>query len=206
MLTYSFSRREKTLILVLVIVLLVVVWYMFVFKGTTEQLDSIRSEISQVDEESAIASAKVSQMDYMQKVIDEKKAAGVKPTPLPEYDNMQKLMSRLDTVMSAATTYTLSFGELGLSSSGYVMRPVSVAFQCTSYGTADAIVQNLASGPFPCVITSVSIIDNSANGRSSSDGTCSGSVQVTFFEKNDGSFAAPPTEEELAAMEAAAAS
>ena len=205
MLSYTFSRREKTLILVLAIVLVAIVWYMFVFKGTSERLDQLRSETAQVDEEIAIASAKASQMSYMQKVIDDKKAEGATPTPVPDYDNFQRLSAQLDSVMSAATSYQLSFGELSVAPGGRnVIRPVAVSFQCNSYASAESIVKALAKGPYPCLITAISIVDGSVRGGRADSASCNGTVQVLFFEKNDGSFVVPPTEEELAAAEAAA--
>ena len=205
MLTYTFSRREKTLILILIIVLLAVVWYMLVYRGTSDELMRIESESAAVNEQITIAAAKASQMDYMEKVIEQRKAQGVKPTPIPMYDNMQKLMTRLDSVMSSATSYQLSFDELDVQSSKYIMRPVTVTFQCESYAQAEKIVEELAAGPYPCLITSVSIVDGTVRGSNRGSGACSGQVDVVFFEKNDGSFAVAPTEEEQAAAAAEAA-
>jgi len=200
MLTYKFSRREKALVLVLVIIAVLLAWYILVFQSTTDQLTRLESEIATVEDETAIASAKVSQMGYMKQVIEEKKAAGVTPTPMPYYDNMQPLMTRLDTVMSVADSYQLSFGDLDVNSSKYIMRPVNISFTCDSYATAESIVRSLARGPYPCVVDSVMISDGS--NRSSGNSACGGSVHVIFLEKNDGSFAVA-AEEDAAAAEAA---
>ena len=181
MLTYTFSRREKTLILAFAIVLVIIAWYMLVYQSTTDQIAQLQSEIAVVDEETAVASAKVSQMSYMQEVIEQRKAEGVKPVPIPQYDNMQPLMARLDSVMSKANTYQLSFGALDVESSKYVLRPVAITFSCDSYATAESVVSALANGPYPCVVDSVSITDGSY--RSSGNSACSAAVHVTFLEK-----------------------
>ena len=190
MLTYTFSRREKALILGLAIVLVVIAWYMLVFKSTTEQIEQIQTEISIVDEESAVASAKVSQMAYMNNIIEKRKAQGVKPTPVPEYDNLQALMTFLDSVMSRTDTYQLSFGALDVQSSKYILRPVSISFTCDSYDTAESVVKALASGPYPCIIDSVSTSDGTYRNtyRDTAYTVCSGAIKASFFEKNDGTF------------------
>ena len=181
MLTYTFSRREKTLILAFAIVLVIIAWYMLVFQSTTDQINQLESEIAVAEEETAIASAKVSQMSYMQEVIEQRKAEGVKPVPVPEYDNMQPLMARLDSVMSKANTYQLSFGALDTESSNYILRPVAITFSCDSYDTAESVIASLANGPYPCVVDSVSITDGSYRSSGSSATSCA--VHVTFLEK-----------------------
>ena len=206
MLTYTFSRREKTLILVLAIFVVAIAWYMLVFTSTTEQIEKLQSETAMVDDETAIASAKVTQMAYMKNIIEKRKAEGVTPRPIPYYDNMTRLMARLDAVMSVTDSYQLSFGEVDSGSSSYILRPVSISFNCNSYATAEAVVEALATGPYPCVVDSVSIVDNTYRytssgllSRTATNVNCSGTVHVTFFEKNDGSFGNKATVVEEAA-------
>ena len=189
MLTYTFSRREKALLLVLAIILLVVVWFVFVFQRTTNEINRLDSEISVVDTNTTVASAQVGRMHAMQATIDKYKESGVAARPVPAFDNMTPLMTELNGIMAGTTTYTLSFDDLDTETSQeYVLRGVTADFGCNSVAEAESVVAALAKGTFPCSIDSVSINDNTA-GRVSrvsgvtGSGAVSASVHVTFFEK-----------------------
>lgn len=189
MLTYTFSRREKALLLVLAIILLIVVWFVFVFQRTTNEINRLDSEISVVDTNTTVASAQVGRMHAMQATIDKYKESGVAARPVPAFDNMTPLMTELNGIMAGTTTYTLSFDDLDTETSQeYVLRGVTADFGCNSVAEAESVVAALARGSFPCSIDSVSINDSTA-GRVSrvsgvaGSGAVSASVHVTFFEK-----------------------
>lgn len=189
MLTYTFSRREKALLLVLAAILVVVAWFMLVFQRTTDQINSIEADIASVDASTTVATAQVNRMHTMQKAIDKYKEQGAKSTPIPTFDNMTPLMSALNATMSSAATYSLSFDELDTKTSqDYILRGVTVDYSCDSISAAEQIVTSLARGAFPCSIDSVSITDGSVKTGSrvstaSGAAPVSASVHVTFFEK-----------------------
>ena len=185
MLTYTFSRREKMMILGLVIVLLALAWYMLVFQRTTDEINRIESEISTTQSEITVASTKVTKMNAMQKAIDEYKAAGVDATPMPHFNNLTALMSELNAVLAATDTYTLSFDALDTKTSNeYVLRGVRADFGCGSLADAEAIIGTLANGSYPCSIDSVAITDGTAGAsRARRSSTVSSSVHITYFEK-----------------------
>ena len=187
MLTYTFSRREKALILVFVIILLALVWYLFVFQRTAAQITEMDSQINTVQTETTIASAQVSKMHVMQKAIEESKARGAKATPVPAYDNMSPLMTELNAIMGTTSNYTLSFDELDTTTSaGYVLRGVRADFSCASFAEAERVIVALADGAYPCSIDSVNVVEGKSgsstrgNGRT---GTVTASMHVTFFER-----------------------
>lgn len=189
MLTYSFSRREKALLLVLAVILLFLAWFVFVFQRTADEINRIDNEISVVDTQTTVASTQVKRMNAMQEAISKYKAAGVSPTPVPAFDNMTPLMTELNAIMAGTTTYTLSFDDLDTdTSSDYVLRGVTADFGCNSVSEAELVVTALAKGAYPCSIDSVSISDSTAGRASrvagvSGLGAVSASVHVTFFEK-----------------------
>lgn len=189
MLTYTFSRREKALILFLALVLVALAWYMLVFQGTNDQIAKIDAEIADVQTQQTMASAKMSKMRAMQSTIEKQKAAGVKAKPVPEFDNMRALMAELNGIMSSTTTYTLSFDELDTkTSAGYVLRGVNITYGCPTLSAAESVVRALSDGSFPCSIDSVSISDSSVKGSSRVTGTAgvgvvSATIHATFFEK-----------------------
>lgn len=197
MLTYKFSRREKGLLLGFALILVLLAWYQFVYAGTTNRLTELQGEISTVQTETTLATSKVSEMNRMQQVIDERKAAGAVPRTVPDYDNIRPLMVELNTVLSVANSYELSFSELAMGTN-YVERGVDIVYGCNSYDAAEAIIKSLANGTYPCSIGAVTINDSSARSgnNSSTRGLVSGSsvsvsLAVTFYEKLPAGVAAP---------------
>lgn len=185
MLTYTFSRREKALMLVLAIVLVGIAWYMLVFQHTNNEIIRLDGEISTAQTEAQLAMTRSQQMQVMQEAIAEYEAAGATVTEVPTYDNMTPLMTELNGIMGATTNYTLSFDDLDRESvNGYVLRGVRADYACGSYAEAEAVVTALANGAFPCRIDTVSIKNGASSSRTSTSGApVSASVHVIFFEK-----------------------
>lgn len=188
MLTYTFSRREKILILCFAILLLIVVWFVFVFQRTSDEITRLDGEIASVQNEMTLATAKAGKMQAMQAVIDKSKAAGVQPRPVPKFDNMTQLMSELNGIMGITENYSISFDPLDTeTSSDYILRGVRIDYRTGSIGEAEAVVRALSQSAFPCSVDSVAISDSSRGGTgralTTSGGAVSASVHVTFFEK-----------------------
>ena len=198
MLTYTFSRREKALLLLLAIVMVVIVWFIFVYQGTTNRITELEGEISATQTQISVDETRVAQQTQMQSTIDQRKAEGVDPTIMPDYDNMQNLMAELNSIMAAAENYTLSFDQLAEDEQGHVMRGVRVDYTTANYNSAEKIVEALAEGAYPCRIDSVSTnihyegvdILLGKRGTQKTDA----SVHVTFFEKQTEAPAAVPEE------------
>lgn len=188
MLTYTFSRREKALILVLAIILLFLAWFVLVFQRTTDEINRIDNEIATVDSQTTVATAQVKRMHAMQDTIDKYKKAGVKPTPVPTFDNMTPLMSELNRIMGMTTSYTLAFDELDTTTStDYILRGVTANYSCNTIADAENVVRALAKGAYPCSIDSVTIADSTVGtmriSNANAAGNVSASVHATFFEK-----------------------
>lgn len=195
MLTYTFSKREKVMLVVLACILVIVAWYLLVFQNVNNQISSLNSQIATVQDQTTLDSAKLAQMNTMQKVIDENKAKGVKAVSLPTYDNVQALMAALNTTLSSTNNYSLTFDNLDRSDSKLVKRGVTMTFGCNSYADAKTIIIAIKQGAYPCTIDSVSMTDNTAktssfysnvaSGSSSAASTssCGVSMHVTYYEK-----------------------
>ena len=187
MLSYSFTRREKTLILVLAIILVAIAWYMLVFQRVTTEITQIDSEISSAQTEATLATAKVGEKNRMQAAIDGYKQQGVVAKPIPRFDNVTAVMTELNSVLSASDTYSLAFDEVKKNdANGFMMRGVRVNYSCGSREAAEDIISWLANGTFPCSIDSVSISDSSVGGtRTSGSGTSavSATLHITYYER-----------------------
>ena len=193
MLTYTFTRREKALILVFALLLVAIAWFWFVYQNTTNAMYKIDEELTTVQSEIDIQQARLTQMNSMAQVVEQRKAEGAKKTVMPVYDNLQPLMTQLNSIMSKADSFTLSFDQLDRENPEYVMRGVRIDYTCDSYKKAEAIVKALAGGDYPCSIDTVAISDPNAGKSATStsgigwstttkDGKVQASVHVTFFE------------------------
>ena len=178
MITYQFSTREKVLLVVLALIVVFIAWFMLVYQNTTSQITSLEAEIATTRSSILVDESRVSQLQAMKASIEEHKAAGDEPAFVPEYDNLQPLMSELNSIMTMTENYAISFDNISDRSGDYVQRGVRIDYSCGSYDQAEAVVYALANGTFPCSIDTVSITEST----SSSSGSTSASVHVTFFE------------------------
>ena len=180
MLNYSFSSREKVLLLFLAIILVVVAWFVLVYQRTANQTVELDRQIAETQSQIAVTSTKVKQLENMQKTVEERKASGNFAAEIPMYDNMTALMAELDRTMQAADSYTVSFNELDRdTASGNVLRGVQITFDCGSYGAAEGLVNALATGRFPCSVNSIDLTTRSSR----TDSGVTASVHVVYFEK-----------------------
>lgn len=191
MLTYTFSKREKVLIVLLALILIVLAWYELVFKGVQEQTATLEQQIADAQDTLTIDTAKVQQMSTMQKAVDSYEAAGSAASTTPKYDNIKNVMSTLDTALSGTASYSLSFDDLDTTQAGVVRRGVSVTFGCDTYDAAKAVISTLADGPYTCSVDSFTIATASSKKASSTIGTGSTgsaaysvSAHVTYVESN----------------------
>lgn len=163
MLTYTFSRREKVLILVLTIILVIFAWYQFVYVNIQNQLSTLDQQIAEVQDTQVIDAAKIQKMNTMQKAISEYQAEGLVKKTMPAYDNQQNVMNELNGLLATTTNYSLTFDALDTGTAGFVKRGVTLVFGCGSYADAELILTNLSTGAYPCSIDSMNIVDNTAN-------------------------------------------
>jgi uncharacterized protein YxeA len=198
MLDYTFSKREKVLLVILALIAIGILYYQVIYRNVQDQLDSLNSQISEAQDETVTATAKLSKMKTMQAAIDSYKAAGLKATEMPSYDNITPLMAELNTTLASSSDYTLSFDDVDTSSTT-VERGVDLTFGASSYASARSILDSLLQGSYPCSLDEFTITDNSAEIVSStksssvvgSGTTSSSNVSVTahftFYEQNGGS-------------------
>lgn len=197
MLTYTFSRREKVLMVFLSIFLILVVWYQFVFTATQEQLADLTSQIDAANDQIVTDTLKIKKIDEMEDAIAKYKAEGTVPAVVPEYDNVQALMASLNAVLSGTADYDMTFEDVAVNESGLVQRGVQLSFECGSYEQARSVLDALVNSGFPCSVDEYTITDNEAqrSGNARNAGSGSGTkqqpfsvdVHLTFYEKGNDS-------------------
>ena len=190
MLSYTFSRREKALIIFGICLVLFGAWYFLVYQGTDAQIKQLNNEINSVQSEVTTLSAKVKKMNKMEDAIADMQESGAVQRTVPNFDNSALLMVELDNIMSQSDSYSLSFEDIDTETSDeYVLRTVAVTYASNSFADAEKVVRDLAKGRYPCRIDSISITDGTATSKTRTFRTgsspVSSSVRVTFFEKKN---------------------
>ncbi len=193
MINYSFSLRERVLMLILVAILLSATWYQFVYSACQDQISTAQDDAADIQVNIQTASMQVASMKSMQDTIDAKKASGVQPTQLPAYDNLQQLTASLNSILANTSGYTLDFTDPVSASVNVMRRDVSLSFTCDSYAQAKEVIATLDASPETCTIGDVSIsmgasgssassIAASIVNTSSSSSAVSVSLALSFYE------------------------
>lgn len=229
MLKYTFSKREKVMILGLVVALVAVLWYQLVFTSTRDEISVLDAKISDTQNQIVIDTARATQQKKMQDDIANFKLSGMTATEMPAFDNTQALMAELNGILAPTSDYSLKFEDVNdssssssskssgssrstssSSSSNVVERGVNLTYDCNSYEEARVILNSLVHGSFPCSIDDFTLKDNtvslstgksSAGSGSSSSKKYSAAVHLTFYE--NGSANAKKTEDTSDSKDAA---
>ena len=183
--------------LVLALMVLLIVWFVFVYQGTTNEITRIDGEIAETNTVIEADRARVNQLASMRSTVEQRKAEGATPKPMPEYDNIRMLMAELNGTMSKAKSYTLTFDDL-VREEKYVARGVRIDYTSNNYKNAEAIVRALAEGSYPCridsvVMNTVNKVRSAVSDRTVISSEMNTSIHATFFEKYPEGYVAPDT-------------
>ena len=177
----AFTQREKVLLLILTVMLLAMTY----FKGFYQPLQ-VRSDEAQQAQANALddltlEQAKNQKMTAMQRELDDLKAQGVLPDAVvPEYDNVENVMVQLNSILTAAKDYQLTFSEVQDTGEGLMERPVQMTFTADSYAQAKRILDDLYHCWYRCALSDLSL---SAQDSIAQDNPVTVSLTVTFLEK-----------------------
>ena len=195
MLNYTFSKREKVLLLVLALILLFLLWFVLVWQNVANEKLVVDAEIAEAEAQVIVANNKAAKMSGMQEEIAAQKAAGAEPQSLPDYDNTTRLMGQLNAVLASTEDYRLVFDDLDWNDEGVVARGVTITFGCESIEAGRAVMTSLEDGPYPCAIdsatiTSTNVADNrtgnariGVNTARNVDAPYAAGLHVVFYER-----------------------
>ncbi len=186
-LTRQFTRREQLLLLILAVLFLFAVYFLGVHLPVTEALEHVRTEYEAGSADVAALKAKQQRMDQMRQELD---AILSQPNvaEIPAYDNLQRVMELLNTVLSPAEDYSLSFQGLRQSEDSAILRrEMQMSYVSPSYRAAREVLEQLQNCPFRCQLSGLSMAPFSENGQANTDasltdGPVQASLTVTFFE------------------------
>ena len=192
---YSFSKREKVLLVVLAILLVGALWYLLVYQGTQTRTQQAQQELESAQATLSTQEDQLASMTTMQKELDSLKSSGT-AVPLPDYDNQSNVLAELNTILGSVNTYSLSFAEPAVDDNGIVRRTVTLSFGCADYATARATLDAIEASQYrnqiqTCAISSSGSTSTSTNSivasrstvTSTSTASYTVSVTVIYCEK-----------------------
>lgn len=170
------TAREWILLGLLAVIALVSGYVMLFRMPMTARRDTALSETELCRVEIEAAQIRAEEKRRMERELEALFADGAEPVAIADYDNLQPVMFELNTILSGAEDYSLSFGTVDTSQS-IVRRSISLSFTSRSYESARDILGQLCSSAYRCLLDSVSIsVGQSAEGNVSVDGV------VLYFE------------------------
>lgn len=183
MLLRTFSRREKLLMLLLAAIMLLGVYLLGVHYPVRDSLAQLETERANLDLELQIAMAQYSSYTAMQEELEELLSRpSDQVTVVPDYDNLQPLMNRLNQILSLAESYDLSFDPVTVEDS-IVRRTIRMSFTCGSYQSARSIVEQLYRTGWRCLVSDLSLSTPQGAGNLA-DSTVVAAATVTYFEQS----------------------
>ncbi len=177
-LRYSFSKRQKALLLALAVAAVAAVYVVFVQLPVSRTLeDSSRrsAELSQSLEEARAAEAEYLEMKLkLEEILSQ---PGGPKTFLPDYDNLGELMTAFDGIFRGLTPELRA--DSVKTENGIAERSVSFGFTAESFFEAERILRELSDTGFRSQIRDLSV-------SALTDDVCGGEVKVTgsivFYE------------------------
>ena len=179
----TLSSREIFMIVFLVLLLVGVCYYMFFLTPLNDEIAQINADSAALDEEITTAEAKVASMKSMQEELDAILSQPKdKITEIAPYDNAKVVMNQLNGILSQGLEYDLAFSDPQFDENGLVRRSAQLRFTSSSYENAKAIITDLATNHWRCVISDISVA--AADSSLSADQITVQAV-ITFYENSN---------------------
>lgn len=168
------TLRERVLLICLVVIAVVSGYILLFYFPTTQQIESLQKQIAQEEELGLQLEAKLVKQRQMEQSLNQLSQDGSASRTMPEYDNLQAVMTELNSILSNCQEYSLSFQTEQLESNIFC-RKVTMPFTCTDYQQALEILQSLHDSPLRSLLTDVQLSQQE-------NGTIKASAVVTFYE------------------------
>jgi hypothetical protein len=178
MMSRPFTFREKLLLIIMTILIIAVLYFKFVYLDVSSTIADAPQNMSNAQNGLTFEQTKNQSLKNMQMELSGDKQEGRQMSLVPDYDNLQKLMSELNGILIKAENYTVSFMPLS-QQDNIVRREMQLSFTCGGYKTAEDIVESIRSSRYRNIITSLSMTSKNENINS---GNVSVNMSVTYFE------------------------
>ena len=171
---HVFTTREKVLLVILAVLVIAVGYWKLILTPINDSIADLNAQTASEQDAILTNSARLSRMRQMQQEL-ETLLADPDAKPLPDYDNSERLLVELNTILSG-TDYTLNFGNtVPLEDGSTIMcRPITLTFEVSSYTAARAVLDALHDSQY---VNLISDLRMDLEGR-----TVQTSLSITYFE------------------------
>ena len=182
------SPREIVMVVFLAIMLVGVVYYLAFLTPLNKEMDNIDKEIvnlqTKIDE---AQQNKLVQLVAMEKELEELRALPPEAlTEVPSTDNLSEVLLNLyDYLDSNTIEYEINLLEPEIGEDMTVRRFVKINFKTASYDSGRAIIDELTSNKWRCLITSTSLVEDETNDIMGGSNLIEGQLNLTFFELSE---------------------
>lgn len=178
MMSRSFTKREKILLLVMAVLLLGLVYYQFVIREAADAVE--RYDVKELESELLIEQAKAQSKAQMLAEI-EKGTTDVNGI-VASYNNIKNEIRELNDILSGTSGYNISF-EQAVRSGDTARRDITITYEASNYKKARSVMKSLKNCKYRCMIKDVSFTSQSEGSSGlRSGGKVSVSLKVTFYE------------------------
>lgn len=168
------STRERVLLACLAVIATVSAYIMFFYLPITQHMDNLNLQIAQGEELQNQLDAKLAHKWKMQKTLEQLATQENAPSHMPEYDNLQAVMTELHGILTECQEYSISFQEEP-GEDHILRRHVTMPFICANYEQAKHVLQKLHDSSLRSLLSDVQVVQQE-------NGLVHGSVKMTFFE------------------------
>lgn len=174
------SARESAMLVFLLVLIIGVGYYMGFYTPLQKELASIAAQSNDIDTQITTSMAKVGKMNEMQEELDEILSRPANQlTEIAPYDNKEVVLNQLYGILGQTQDYSLNFTDPDVQSDGTVRRNISMTFHCADYEAAKAVISDLTSSHWRCLVSNLSI--TSDDGNMLEQGVTV-TATITFFE------------------------
>ena len=169
----NFSTKEKALLVILAFVLVGLVYYKMIYANIHNAVVSAQAEVVSLQTELETAQAQVATIERMKSEMDAINSSGA-VARMGSYNNSKPETAFLHTVLSGVADYSIKFDDV-TRDGDQIRRNFNLQYKTNSYKEAEAIMKELTSGEYRCLISDVNCnVDN--------NNTVTISLIGTFYE------------------------
>lgn len=164
-LTRSFTKKEKGLLLFLSLLVVIAVYYFAVHLPVTTTIQECESEKAALETENTVLLAKVQKKHQMEKELEEI-LSQEDAKEVPKYDNLASVTEYLNTALSQTTNFDLSVGDVKFDENAAIYRrPVTIRTSLYGYQSVQRVVTKVINCPYLCQIATVNITPYNRRGE-----------------------------------------
>ena len=169
---HVFTTREKVLLVILAVLVIAVGYWKLILTPINDSIADLNAQTASEQDAILTNSARLSRMRQMQQEL-ETLLADPDAKPLPDYDNSERLLVELNTILSGTVDYTLSFGSTYLLEDGGSI--IWLEYTCGSYTAARTVMDALHGSDYVNLISDVTLDLDAQHGTRVN-------LTITYFE------------------------